>query len=142
MYIYAALPEFVAYHIDDRGGPVESITRDTFFFYGIIAFLIVNFLLIIPAKLIDKRATLNFKRLFPKHEPFTDHMLGWLYSFGAILNITLATIAFYIHSINNQNEISSGEFIPFFYMIPVLFLIWIIALFVILGKKLREVSLS
>lgn len=142
LYIYAALPEYVAYQINDRALPVESISRDSFFYFGIAVFLIVNFLLIIPAKLIDKRATLNFKRLFPKHEPFTDQILGWLYSFGAVLNITITTIAFYIHSINNQNEISSGEFNLFFYMIPILFMIWIIALFVILGKKLKQVRVS
>jgi len=139
MYIYAALPENVAYQVDQRGFPLESITRDAFFFTGIIVFLLLNFLLIIPAKLIDKQASYNLKKLFPKHDPFTDHMLGWLYSFGAVLNITVAIVALYVHSINNQNEITSADFNPFFYMVPILFIIWIIALFVILGKKLQQV---
>jgi len=139
MYIYASLPENVAYQIDDRGFPLESITRDSFFYIGIIVFLFINFLLIIPAKLIDKQATFNLKRLFPKHEPFTDHMLGWFYSFGAILNITIAIIALHIHGINNQQELTSADFNPFYYMVPIFFIVWIIALFVILGKKLQQV---
>jgi len=140
MYIYASLPENVAYQIDGRGFPLESITRDTFFYIGIAVFLFINFLLIIPAKLIDKQATYNLKRLFPKYEPFTDQMLGWLYSFGAILNITVAIISLHIHGINNQQELTSADFNPFYYMVPLFFIVWIIALFVILGKKLKQVK--
>lgn len=139
MYIYASLPENVAYQVDNRGFPLEGMSRDTFFYIGIIVFLILNFLLIIPAKLIDKQATYNLKKLFPKHEPFTDQLLGWLYSFGAILNITVAIIALHIHGLNNQHELKSADFNPFYYMVPVFFIVWIIALFVILGKKLQQV---
>jgi len=139
MYIYASLPENVAYQIDNRGFPIESISRDSFFYIGIVVFLLLNFLLIIPAKLIDKQATYNLKKLFPKHEPFTDQMLGWLYSFGAILNITVAIITLHIHGINNQQELTSADFNPFYYMVPIFFIVWIIALFVILGKKLQQV---
>ncbi|HSJ67120.1 MAG TPA: hypothetical protein VK921_05585 [Anditalea sp.] len=139
MYIYASLPENVAYQVDSRGFPIESISRDSFFYIGIIVFVLLNILLIIPAKLIDKQATYNLKKLFPKHEPFTDQMLGWLYSFGAVLNITVAIIALHIHGINNQQELTSADFNPFYYMIPIFFIVWIIALFVILGRKLKQV---
>ncbi|KEO74046.1 hypothetical protein [Anditalea andensis] len=139
MYIYAALPENVAYQIDERGFPLISISRDSFFYIGITVFLFLNFLLIIPAKLIDKQATLNLKKLFPKFEPFTDHMLGWFYSFAGVLNITVAIVALHIHGINNQNEINSSDFSLFYYMVPLFFIVWIIMLFVILGKKLKQV---
>ena len=139
MYIYASLPETVAYQVNEAGFPIKAFTRDTFFYIGIAVFLLLNLVLIIPAKLIQKQASFNLKRLFPKFDPFTDQMLGWLYSFGAVLNITIAIIALYVHSINNQNEISSADFNPFFYMVPVFFVVWIIGLFIILGKKLKQV---
>jgi hypothetical protein len=139
MYIYAALPENVAYQIDDAGMPVRSIARDTFFWIGIVTFIVLNLILLTPGKMIEKKATANLRKLFPTGDPFRDKMLGWIYSFAAVINVSTVIIAFYVHSINNQYEIRSEEFNPFFYMIPLFFLVWIILLFVILGNKLKQV---
>jgi len=139
MYIYAALPEQVAYRFNELGQAVAAISRDTFFYIGLATFLVLNFILITPGKMIEKQSTMKFKRLFPVGDPFRDQILAWIYSFASIINVSTVIIAFYIHSLNNQEEIRAAEFNPFFYMVPFFFLVWIILLFVILGNKLKQV---
>ncbi|WP_143961393.1 DNA topoisomerase IV [Litoribacter populi] len=139
MYIYAALPENVAYQVDASGMPLKSIARDTFFYFGIAAFIILNLIIVFAGKMVEKQATPNLRKLFPTGDPFSDKMLGWIYSFAGVLNVSLVIIAFFVHRINNQYEIQTEEFNPFFYMIPVFMVVWIILLFVILGKKLNQV---
>lgn len=138
LYIYSASREFVSYEVSDTGMPLKQITRDMFFYITVTVFLVSNLILVIPAKLIELQYTLKLKRLFPRGDAFRDHMLAWIYSFTGILNISLVIIVFYIHSISNQNEIKSHEFNFFFYLIPVFFVLWVLGLFFILSKKMKQ----
>ncbi|MFC4872405.1 DNA topoisomerase IV [Negadavirga shengliensis] len=138
LYIYSASPEFVSYEVSDAGMPLKQITRDVFFYLTITVFLVYNLLLILPAKLIELQYTLRLKRLFPPGDAFRDQMLAWIYSFTGILNVSTVIIVFYIHSISNQNEIKSSEFSFFFYMVPVFFVLWVLGLFYILTKKIKQ----
>lgn len=140
LYIYASLSDVVAYQLDENGGFLKSVPKETFFYSGIILFIILNVLMITPGKLIENQSTPNLKRIFPKGERLSDLMLAWIYSFVGIINISLMIMALFVHTINNQNEISSGQFSFFFYLIPILFVIWIAALFWILIQKFKTVQ--
>ncbi|GAB2610895.1 DNA topoisomerase IV [Belliella aquatica] len=140
LYIYASLSDVVAYQLDENGGFLKSVPKETFFYSGIILFIVLNVLMITPGKLIENQSTPNLKRIFPKGDSLSDFMLAWIYSFVGIINISLMIMALFVHSINNQNEISSGQFSFFFYLIPILFVIWIAALFWILVQKFKSVQ--
>ncbi|MEX2513669.1 MAG: DNA topoisomerase IV [Cyclobacteriaceae bacterium] len=140
LYIYSAASEFVSYKVDEEGIPLKQLTRNSFFYITLAVFLVFNVLMVIPAKLIELQYSLRLKRLFPKTDPFRDKMLAWIFSFTGILNVSAVMVILYIHSISNQNEISSSEFSFFFYMVPVLWLIWMVGLFYILGKKIKEMK--
>jgi uncharacterized membrane protein len=140
LYTYSALPDQVAYEIDSQGSISKIISKNTFFYSGIILFLILNVILITPGKLIENQSTKNIKRLFPIGDVFRDYMLTWIYSFVGIINISLCIMSIFVHSINNQNEISSGEFNFFFYLIPVFFVVWIVGLFWILLQKFKSLQ--
>ncbi|MFD2036151.1 DNA topoisomerase IV [Belliella marina] len=140
LYIYASLSEIVAYQLDENGGFLKSVPKETFFYSGIILFIILNVIMIVPGKMIENGSTVSLKRIFPKGEYLTDVMIAWIYSFGGIINISLMIMALFVHSINNQNEISSNQFSFFFYLIPVLLVIWIGGLFWILVQKFKSVQ--
>ncbi|AFL85452.1 hypothetical protein Belba_2922 [Belliella baltica DSM 15883] len=140
LYIYASLSDIVAYQLDENGGFLKSVPKETFFYSGMIIFIVLNVIMIVPGKLIENQSTANLKRLFPKGERLSDLIIAWIYSFVGVINISLTIMALFIHSINNQNEISSGEFSFFFYLIPIFFVIWIGGLFWILGQKFKEVQ--
>jgi hypothetical protein len=140
LYIYASLSDVVAYQLDENGGFLKSVSKETFFYSGIILFIILNVLMITPGKLIENQSTPNLKRIFPKGERLSDLMLAWIYSFVGIVNISLMIMALFVHTINNQNEISSEQFSFFFYLIPILFVIWITALFWILIQKFKTIQ--
>jgi hypothetical protein len=57
-----------------------------------------------------------------------------------VVNIFTVTLIFYLHSITNQNEISSSEFNFFFYLIPVFIAVWIVGFFYILLNRIRQVK--
>lgn len=140
LYIYSASPEFVTYELSDRGLPLKQFTKETFFYLFIGLFLFVNVLLMLPAKMIETHFSPMLRRVFPRGEPFRELMLSWLYSFAAVLNIATVTMVFYLHSITNQNEISSSEFNFFFYLAPVLIGVWVLVFFYILAKRIAQVK--
>lgn len=139
LYVYAALPEFATYVVNEAGMPLKQVSKDSFFYGTVSLFLVYNLLLIIPAKLIEMKINVSLKRLFPVGDPYRDKILSWIYSFIGILNIAIAVLVFYIHSLSNQNEISSSEFSFFFYLAPVLMLVWVLVLFYLLAGKMKQV---
>lgn len=140
LYTYSALPDLVGFEQDENGEFTKSGTKSTFFYIGIIAFALLNLLLALPAKMIEKQSTPNLKRLFPKGDTITDYLVAWMYSFMGIINISLSIMSLFVHAINNQNEIGTSSFSFFFYLVPVLFVVWIIALFWILLQKFKSIQ--
>lgn len=140
LYFYSAMPEFIAYELDENGYATKEISKNTYFYIGIILFGILNFSLITPAKMIENKSTKTFRQLFPTGDFFRDYMLAWIYSFSGVINISLAIMSLFIHAINNQNEITSENYSFFFYLIPILFGVWIIALFWILLQKFNAIK--
>ncbi|ERM82607.1 hypothetical protein P872_04650 [Rhodonellum psychrophilum GCM71 = DSM 17998] len=142
LFIYASLSEQVAYAIDDQGTVLKQVSKESFFYTGIIFFVVLNVLIIFPGKMVENQSTKNIKRLFPVGDPARDRMLIWIYSFAGIINVCLAIMLLFIKSLNHQNEISMSEFSFFFYLIPVFFVVWIIALFWILLEKFKSVQVK
>lgn len=141
LYIYASLPEEISYEVNDTGYPIKQISKDTYFFIAIAAFFVLNLLVTIPAKMIENQSIPSLRILFQVGDPFRDLMLSWVYSFSGILNICLIIMAFYILRLNNLNGIGHGGISFIFYLIPLFFVIWIVALFIILGKKMKQIQL-
>jgi hypothetical protein len=140
LYIYSAFSETVAYSVDETGNNLASLPKDTLFFVGLAVFLFGNLIIILPAKLIENQSTLKMKKLFPIGDQFREYILAWFYSFAGIINISLSLIAFFIHRINHQEEINASEFTPFYYLAPLLLVIWIVALFWIFIQKVNSLK--
>jgi hypothetical protein len=140
LYIYSSLPDIVTLESDENGYSLKVITKSTFFYSGLILFLVLNVLMVTPGKLIENQSTSNLKRLFPIGDVFRDYILTWIFSFVGIINISLCILALFVHSINNQNEISTGDFAFFFYLVPIFFVVWIVGLFWILLQKFKSLQ--
>ena len=140
LYIYALLPQTVAYEIDPAGYTIQQGSRDGFFFMGMGLFLLSNFLILFPAKLIERQSMKSLRKLFPIGDPVSDNMLSWLYSFTGIINICLAIMAYYIYRLNEVEGSISGGSVILFYSIPVLLMVWVLGLFVLMGQKIKQVQ--
>ncbi|MEX2594248.1 MAG: DNA topoisomerase IV [Anditalea sp.] len=140
LYIYAGLPEKVSYEVNETGYPIKQISRDAFFFIAIAAFVVLNLLVIVPAKLVENQFISRVRKLLVVGDPFRDQMLAWIYSFIGIINISLFIMAFYILRINSLNGMDSGGIDLIFYSVPLFFMVWIVTLFVILGKKIKQIQ--
>lgn len=138
LYIYSASPEFVTYELSERGLPLKQLSKEVFFYLIVGVFLVSNILLILPAKLIEVQYTGALKRVFPVGDVFREQVLAWIYSFTAIVNISTIVLVYYVHRITNQHEIKSEEFNFFFYLVPVLYVVWIAVLFFILTAKIKQ----
>ncbi|MHA7128600.1 DNA topoisomerase IV [Algoriphagus namhaensis] len=138
LYFYSAMPESVKYQIEST----TEYARDTFFFSMIVLFVLINFVVMLPPKLLETKTHKGLHRIFPVGDDYRDYMLAWFYSFGGVINLSLLVMVFYVHALNNQEAIQASEFNFFFYLIPVLLLIWVVALFVLLFNKFKQVRLD
>ncbi|WP_215226745.1 DNA topoisomerase IV [Echinicola shivajiensis] len=140
LYIYSALPQQVNYELGESGETLKVIDKNTFFYVGIALFILLNMVLITPAKMIENKSTVNIKKLFRNGDPFKDNMLTWFYSFASVLNISIIIIAFYVHGINGMTETIGDRSGYGLYLIPVFFVIWIVWLFVNVSKKMNNLK--
>lgn len=138
LYFYSAMPEMLKYQPESAQGN----DRDVFFYSMIGLFAVVNLIVLVPPKMLETKTHRGLHRIFPLGDDYRDYILAWFYSFGAVINLSLLVMVFYVHAINNQNEIQASKFNFFFYLIPVLLIIWVIALFVLLFNKFKQVRLD
>ncbi len=140
LYFYSALPDSIGYSVDDSGLLQDKMAKSTFFYGMIGIFLLMNAIVLLPPKLLETKNHKGLVRLFKMGDQFRDYYLAWFYSFGGVLNLTLTMMVFYTHRINNQQEIDASEFNFFYYLIPSLFVVWIIGLFAIMVGKFNQVQ--
>jgi hypothetical protein len=140
LYFYSALPETVGLSIDESGSINRNWEKGSFFYAMVAAFVIFNAIIIYPPKSLETKSNKKLHRIFPIGDPYRDYFLAWFYSFGGVLNMSLALLVFFVHSINNQEEIATSKFTLFFYLLPAFLLIWVIGLFVLLIGKFKQVQ--
>lgn len=140
VYFYSALSETVGLGLDEIGSLIRQWERGTFFYAMIGAFVVLNAITLITPKSLETKSNKKLHRIFPIGDPYRDYLLTWFYSFGGILNLSLALLVFYVHSINNQEVIATNQFTFFFYLLPTLLFIWVIGLFVLLMGKFKQVQ--
>lgn len=140
LYFYSSLSETVGLGLDENGS-INRIWEKGTFFYGMIAiFLILNIVTVYPPKSLETKSNKKLHRIFPIGDPFRDYFLTWFYSFGAVINLSLALLVFFVHSINNQDVIATSQFNFFFYLMPALLAVWVIGLFILLVGKFKQVQ--
>tara|TARA_R110002096_G_scaffold163740_7_gene331278 strand:- start:80 stop:577 length:498 start_codon:yes stop_codon:yes gene_type:complete len=140
LYAYASMPDFATYEQNSKGLPMKQLSKENFFYITVIIFFIYNVLLIIPGKMIEMKSNSSLLRLFPVGDKYRDRILAWIYSFIGVLNVCTCIMVFFIHSLTNQNEIKSTEYNVFFYLVPLLLIIWVMGLFFILVGKMKQVK--
>src|SRR5690606_6756289 len=103
-------------------------------------FIIVNVIILLPPKLLETKNHQGLTRIFPIGDKFRDYYLGWFYSFGGILNMSLGMLVFYTHAVNNRVGVAASQFNFFFYLVPGLIAVWVFGLFAILMGKFNQVK--
>jgi len=138
LYFYSAMPDSLSYSFDDTGGAIDQISRNSFFYTMIGVFVICNFLVLVPPKLLETKTHKGLNKIFPVGDDYRDYFLGWFYSFGGFLNLSLLIMVFFTHATNGQDVIEASDFNFFYYLIPILSLIWVFGLFIILFQKFKQ----
>lgn len=142
LYFYSAMPEQVGLSVDESGSVNRSWEKGTFFYGMVIFFLILNAATLFLPKSLETKTNRKLHKIFPIGDPFRDYLLTWFYSFGGLINLSLGLAALYVHAINNQEEIAASSYNFWFYLMPVLVLVWVIALFVLILGKFKSIQRS
>ncbi|QDH80650.1 DNA topoisomerase IV [Echinicola soli] len=140
MYIYSGLPEMVGFELNEEGFAHGVMNKNIFFYIVIGIFLVLNILLVTPAKLIESGASPNIKKLFAKGDPFREQMLTWIYSFVGIINVSIIVVVMYLFQLNGTIEETGRPSGLGLYILPVLFVIWTVILFILLTRKMKSVQ--
>lgn len=142
LYFYSALPEQVGIRVDESGNINRNWEKGTFFYSMIGAFLLLNAISLFTPKSLETKTNQKMHRVFPIGDPFRDYILAWFYSFAGLINLSLGLLVFYVHAINNQEEIAAGSFSFWFFLMPTLLFVWVVGLFVLLVGKFKSVQRS
>ncbi|UII30754.1 hypothetical protein LVD17_20890 [Fulvivirga ulvae] len=120
LYIYAGLPEQVAYEIAPEGG-MSYISRETFFYLSLAALVIANFSLYTVSR------SLRYRK-----ESINVLMTNWQLSLAGVLNFFFIVIWNFISLVNSGENFNYDNFGYMIYVALGLIVIWIIALPVLL----------
>jgi hypothetical protein len=142
LYFYSALAETLGLGMEEDGSISRTWGKDAFFFGMIGAFVALNLATLYTPKSLETKTNKKLHRIFPIGDPYRDYFLFWFYSFGGLVNLSLALLVFFVHSINNQDTIATSKFTFFFYLMPALLLMWVIGLFFLLMGKFKQVQKS
>jgi hypothetical protein len=140
LYFYSALTEQVSYSVDDQGNLGSQVDKNTFFYLMAGAFILLNFGVLVPPKMLETKSHKGLHRIFPIGDSYRDYFLAWFYFFGGLINLSLSMMVFYIHAINNQESIAASMFNFFFYLFPSLLVLWVIGFFVLLVGKFKQIQ--
>ena len=140
LYFYSSLAETVGLSIDETGTIAKLVEKGTFFYGMIIVFLFLNVVTLFTPKSLETKSNKKLHQIFPIGDPFRDYLLAWFYSFGGLINLSLALLVFFVHSINNQEVIATSQFSFFFYLMPALLVLWAVGLVVLLMGKFKQVQ--
>src|SRR5690606_6865403 len=119
---------------------LKDNSRERLLYVAIAKLVSLNLILVIHAKMVENQVLGRTRNLFKKGSPFRDSLLIWVYSFGGVVNLNLLLLVFYILRINNFGGNAPSGFDILYYLIPFLLVGWIVALFILLGKKIQQVQ--
>jgi len=142
LYFYSAMPDQVGISMDESGAINRDWEKGDFFYGMITFFVILNAITLYTPKSLETKANKKMHRIFPIGDPYRDYILAWFYSFGGIVNLSLGILALYVHAINNQEEIGATSYNLWFFLMPILLVVWVVALFVLLVGKFKAVQRS
>lgn len=122
LYIYAGLPEQVAYEVE-ADGAMSYVGREAFFYISLAALVIANFsLYTVSRSLRYRRETTNIL------------MTNWQLSLAGVLNFFFIVVWNFISLVNSGENFNYDNFGYMIYVALGLIVVWIIALPVLLIK--------
>ncbi|AHM58920.1 hypothetical protein D770_03265 [Flammeovirgaceae bacterium 311] len=132
LLIYAYLDERVGVLSNEWGMPNEFITRETFFYSSLIAFVITNAILYTLHKLL----------ILSRHSAKTERVLAlrldlaaWLLGFAGTLNLLFVFTMLFFGLFNSSENYSIDRYVIFVYAGPLLLAIMFGLLVYILMKR-------
>lgn len=129
-FCYAFLPESVGIHADYKGVADEFVSRDTFFYTGLAAFVISNIIFLFLVRVMDSvPATSGF---YFKNNSFKENITSWFGGLASVVNIFLFFAVTYITLFNNQDAYHVSQFNFLVYIAPILAvfsLFWLVFIF-------------
>lgn len=138
LYWYAALPATIGVQLDESGTLIQSFEKSYFFYTIAAAFLILNLLVMYLPKSLETKASRKLHNFFPVEDPFRDYLLLWFYSFGGWVNLGLVLTGLFVHVINKGDDLGIEAYRLWFFLLPMVLMVWIIGLFVLLVKKFKS----
>ena len=133
---YAYLPELVGIHATDAGVADEFISKETFFYSGLLIFVVCNLVAFFFSRVMN---SIPYESgIYFRSEIYKDNILGWFAGFMAIVNIFLALGAAYITLFNNQDTSHISRFNSLVLIAPLLAVISLVWLAYIVRNRHQQ----
>lgn len=137
LLIYAFLPDSVGIKTNKWGMPDTFITKENFFYLGLLAFIVVNGLLFALYRLLmlTRRSVKTEQAIALR----TD-VGSWLLGFAGALNIFFIMIMSFFSLINTTENYDTGRYMILVYGGPLLLLLMFALLIHILMKRKGQIT--
>ncbi|BDC98715.1 hypothetical protein [Persicobacter psychrovividus] len=138
LYVYAWMPSGVTVSIDAVGNAATIVTRDTFFFGGLVFLASINGIFFMFINLLQNMSSdpmvrgLTYRNYF-----FKKQMSDWFLALNGILNLGFAISVAFLGSYNNSQFGNSTLINSTIFVFPIVLLATMVWLMVILSKNRR-----
>ena len=128
-YVFAGLPEMVAFSGDDNTS-IDYIDKDLFFYFFLAVIGVLNVLIyVLASKGIGLKNMSSYKMY---------RLVGWEYGMAIVINIFLAISMFFINIFNSGEKFEYSNFGYLVYFSLGLVILWVLSLpFVIYSARIR-----
>ncbi|GJM60441.1 hypothetical protein [Persicobacter diffluens] len=138
LYVYAWMPEGVTVSVDAVGNSELIVTKDSFFFGGLIFLLSINGVFFIYLNLLKNMKVRKISGGLTYRNPIFRHeMIQWFLALNGILNLGFILSMAFLASFNNQQFGDGGVLGNTIFLFPVVMLAAMVWLVVILSKNRR-----
>lgn len=134
LWAYAYLTNEVAYRYNADGVTVNLIDKDTFFFVGLSAFILINAVCMGFNVVLKKIKTTEDGQGIRNRSLKLD-VIGWVKGFAGVLNMFLSLIIIFLIYLNGSEEFRVGGLGFFVWIGPIMLVGWFFYLVKLLSKK-------
>lgn len=137
MLSYTFLPEQVGVQANEIGDASIFITKESFFYTGLVVFAACNIICFFFIRMMD--AIPASSGFYFRNEYFKDNITGWFAGFVTIINLFLMLAIVYIALFNHQGDYHISQFSALVYLPPILVILSLAWLAYIFHNRHRQV---
>lgn len=137
LYVYAYMEAQVSFNVDGDGKPVNTISKESFFYMSLALFVFSNVVCLALARVINGVPVSSGKNNQPffSNLSFKENLIDWIMSFNVVLNFSYVCIIIFLGMLNYAEFLQRMNYKVLLYAGPFFIVVWLFLLLTIIIRK-------